>query len=134
MSWDFILVFAGRYEEANASFDRAINLSPNDPTRWNFYLMKGIALYGMEKFEEALVYEKEAARLRPTAFWPLLNRSACLSALGRIEEARAALADALERKPDLSAVFFGQLIDRFPKPPNHLRRWIDDLLKVGLPK
>jgi adenylate cyclase len=130
----FILVFAGRYEEASSSFDQAINLSPNDPTRWNFYLMKGIALYGMEKFEEALVYVKEAARLRPTAFWPHVNRSACLSALGRMEEARAALADALERKPDLSVGFFAQWNERFSNPPNHLRRWMDDLLKVGLPK
>jgi len=130
----FILVMAGRYEEANSSFYQAINLSPNDPTRWNFYLMKGIALYGMEKFEDALVCMKEAARLRPTAFWPHVMRSICLSALGRMEEARVAIAEALERKPDFSVEFLAQWIERFPNPPSHMRRSIDDLLRVGLPK
>ena len=129
----FILVFAGRYEEAISCFDQAIRLSPNDPSRWNFYLMKGIALYGMENFEAAIACQKEAARQRPTAFWPLVTITACLSALNRMDEARISLAETLKRKPDLSMRYFSKIIDKFSNPPNHLTRWVNDLSKAGLP-
>jgi adenylate cyclase len=130
----FILVFAGRYEEAISCFDKAIRLSPNDPSRWNFYLMKGIALYGMENFEDAIICHKDAARQRPTAFWPLINLTACLSALGQMLEADSFLSQALERKPDLSMRFFLAINHRFSNPPNHLTRWVNDLSKAGLPE
>jgi adenylate cyclase len=130
----FILVFAGRYREAVSCFDQAIVLSPNEPSRWNFYVMKGFALYGLESFEEAIVWLKEASRLRPTAFWPLLDTAACLAALGRTKEAQDAIVEALKRKPDLSMNFINGYVGKFTEPPPHLTSLAEHLAKAGLPR
>lgn len=129
----FILVSAARYIEAISSFDKAIALSPNDPSRWNFYLMKGIALFGLERFEDAAVLFKDAMRQRPTAFWPLLNLAGVMHALDRSDEARALVAQAIELKPDLNVRFVNRLLEGFENPPPHLTRWIADLPNLGLP-
>lgn len=133
----FNLNRAERYDEAIECFDRAITLSPNDPSRWNFYLVKGFALYGLDRFEDSIVCYKEAARMRPAAFWPLALLAGSLSALDRLEEARGVLSNALERKPDLAEFLAtrakkskekGQIV------PYHIRRLRKDLIKAGLPE
>ena len=52
--------------------------------------------------------------------------------LGRIEEARAAVTVALERKPDLSLVYLEKTLPT--KEPGGLGPYIDGLRKAGLPE
>lgn len=130
----FVLVSSGQYQRAIPCFDKAINLSPNDPSRWNFYLIKGMALYGSKQYEDAEKCYLEAALLRPTAFWPQIALAACLSASGRTDEAKSAVAKAIERKPDLSMAFFKKMVLRYDNPPDHYSMWMSDLPKAGVPE
>ncbi len=129
----FLLSFVDRYEEAIDCFDEAIRLSPNDPSRWNFYLLKGICLYAVGKHEEAMSSFREAARLRPTAFWPRTCMAAALAAMDRIEDAQVPLQEALDRNPQLSCSFFVDYMERLPYRPKYMQSWIADLKNAGLP-
>lgn len=75
---------------------------------------------------------KEAARLRPTAFWPLLFLAGSLVALGRMDEARAAVKETLARKPDCTIAFLANVVKAYRA--DHLNRLFSDLKKAGLPE
>ena len=132
----FVLLRLDRYEDAIQNFDRAITLSPNDPSRWNFYLLKGMSNYGLERFTEAIACAREAARLRPAAFWPWVFLATFFSALDRLDEARASLDEALERKPDFGSKFLENWIavrrERTGSVPSYMTRLAKDLSKVDL--
>jgi tetratricopeptide (TPR) repeat protein len=53
----------GKYERANASFNKAIAANPNSAKAQKY---KGTILYHLEKYEEAIKYFDEALRLDPT--------------------------------------------------------------------
>ena len=59
--------------------------------------------------------------------------AASYAQLGRIDEARAALAEVLRVEPDLT---LGKLRDRFSPTtdPDPLERFLDALRKAGLPE
>jgi adenylate cyclase len=128
----FVLRHAGRPADAILCFDQAIRLSPNDPFRWNFFVVKGAALVQLEEYENAIVNLKNAARLRPAAFWPHLLLATALVGLGRMEEARAAVGEALSRKPDCTLGFVSQVAKHLPR--DYSKRLLGNLRKAGLPK
>jgi len=130
----FINTFAGHFASAVPCFDQAIRLSPNDPSRWNFYNLKGIALTGLEQFVEAIACFKEAARQRPTAFWPHVNIAICLFELGRMDEARVSLQEALVRKPDLNKSFIEEFERTHQFEPRGLWTFGHRLQELGLPE
>ena len=126
-----VLMHSGRYAEAISCFDKAIRLSPNDPSRWNFFLQKGIAQYQLGEYESAIGDYKTAARLRPDAFWPHTLTAAALVGLGQMDEARAAVAEVLSRKPDFTLAFFSPLGEHYHR--DYLDKILDHLRKTGLP-
>jgi TolB-like protein len=128
----FILSECGRLEESIQCFDQAIKLSPNDPSRWNFYYMKSVALYGLGEFEEAILSCEEASHLRPAAFWPFVSLAAIFAAQDRMEDAQAAIAATLERNPDWTIAKMSKVFGRTPN--KHLVVWLDDIRKAGLPE
>jgi adenylate cyclase len=128
----FVLRHAGRPADAIPCFDQAIRLSPNDPFRWNFFFVKGGALIQLEEYENAIVNLKNAARLRSAAFWPHLLLATALVGLGRMEEARAAVGEALSRKPDCTLAFVSQVGRNFPR--YYTEKLLGNLRKAGLPE
>jgi tetratricopeptide (TPR) repeat protein len=92
-------VTLGDPERGAEAADRAIRLNPNYPVwagnffRWA-YFMAG-------RYEDALrVLERQP--LDNLTRWGWVLRAAVYAALGRIDEAKAATADALKRHPDLT--------------------------------
>jgi adenylate cyclase len=128
----YILTENNRLEESIQCFDRAIKLSPNDPSRWNFFLMRAIALYGLGKFDRAIVDFEEASRLRPAAFWPFVGLAAVYVAKNRMEDAQAAVAATLERNPDWTIAKMSETYSRGSS--KHSKVWLRDLRKAGLPE
>lgn len=79
--------------------DQAI-LEPDNPEAW---YNKGMALYRLERYEEAVSSYEEALRLRPDDPEAWYNKGIALSDLERVDEAIQALCIALhawERHPD----------------------------------
>jgi tetratricopeptide (TPR) repeat protein len=86
-----------RYEEAIASYDRAISINPNDDKSWS---LRGEALCKLEKYEEAIASYERAIDFKPDDHQAWYNRGVTLSNLGRHEEAIASYGRAIDFKPD----------------------------------
>ncbi len=128
----FVLSNAGHCEEAIQCNDKAIRLSPNDPSRWNFHLIKGTSLVVVGDNDLSLASYAEAARLRPKAFWPYLGIAFSNVRLGQMDKAEAAVKEALQRNPNWTARKMTNAFANFKG--SHLQDWVKCLEQAGLPK
>jgi adenylate cyclase len=124
-----VYLHAGLPEEAVRSFERAIRLSPVDPTLHRSFVGMGAALIELGRFDEAIVAGKKAQRQKPSN--PVAYR--CLASafahLGRDAEAREAVARMLEVDPDFTiSAFIARL------RPSNRKLLIEGLRKAGLPE
>ena len=92
LSRGLVLGNLGRHEEALESFDRAIELDPNDALAW---LSRGAALGNLGRHQEALESFDKAIELDPNNALAWFNRGRALYALGRHQEALDLLFKAL---------------------------------------
>jgi tetratricopeptide (TPR) repeat protein len=86
-----------RFEEALASYDRALKVRPDYPEALS---NRGNTLKELKRFEEALAGYDRALRVRPDFVEALSNRGLALHALRRYEEALASHDRALKVRPD----------------------------------
>ena len=82
-----------RYNEALQDLTKAIELDPNDA--WA-YVLRGVTYRLMKRYNEALQDLTRAIELDPNDWW-LYERSLVWRCLGRIEDARTDLVQAVER-------------------------------------
>jgi adenylate cyclase len=121
----------GHPGQAINSHDEAIRLSPRDPLMWTFLASKAIALYMLQRYEEALDCSHRSQQYPITAIWAYMGELATLGVLNRQEEAQKALKRALALQPDLSISFIKQAL-----PITHAgskEHFIDGLSKAGVP-
>ena len=85
------------YEQAIASYDRALEIQPDDHQAW---CNRGNALDDLGRFEEAIASFDRALEIKPDDPEAWYNRGNALKNLGRLEEAIASYDQALEVKPD----------------------------------
>jgi tetratricopeptide (TPR) repeat protein len=123
----WLLALLGSWERGTALVRTAIARNPHHMPHAHFALWADHLRRG--EVEEA---HQEALRYQDTGFfWRSLMRSCCLGHLGRLEEARAEVADLLRKKPD----FAGRgrtLIGRLIKSPGLLEQIADGLKTAGL--
>ena len=89
--------FAGRDGEAIEHGNEAIRLSPLDPEMALFLGAIAVAHYTAGRYDQAAHFTTEALRLRPGFQGAQRLRCASLARAGRVEEARAFLADGAPR-------------------------------------
>ena len=94
--------FAGRYEEALPYLDRAQRLSPRDPMIYWVFQSRSIALFGLQRYEESIAAAQRVSRQLPEWVYAHAMRAAGLAAVGRLDEARAALDEARRLDPALT--------------------------------
>lgn len=87
----------GRYEEAIASYDKALEINSHDDKVWN---NRGVALDELGRYEEAIASYDKALEIRLNDDKAWNNRGITLSNLGRFEEAIASYDKALEINPN----------------------------------
>ncbi len=121
----------GRAEEAIASHDEAMRLSPRDPLMWAFMASKAIALILLGRYDEALTWAQKGQGQPNTAIWAHLPEVSALGLLSRTEEARAALERLQRLKPDVSVSFVVQTLT-FTRAADR-EHFVGGLVKAGLP-
>lgn len=130
----FALVLSGRLEEGAEELDKAILLSPRDPVLWGTMCFRSIACSLMQQFEAAADWARKAVhqpRAARGGYWSYAVLASALGNLGQIAEAREAVDEALQRKPDVTLAY---LKTTFPtKQPGGLETFLDGLRKAGLP-
>jgi adenylate cyclase len=101
-----ILAHAGRTTQAIAYGQRALHLSPHDPTIYLPLTALGIAHCAAGNFEEAAAVCKKAVQSNPRFSFPCVLQTAALSCLGRANEAKATACRVLELEPHFSIAGF----------------------------
>jgi TolB-like protein/cytochrome c-type biogenesis protein CcmH/NrfG len=125
-----ILVFAGRADDALEELEIAMRLNPRYP---NWYLQfLGRACFAQRRYQEAESAFERVVTVSPGWPWAHLILGATRIALGRIEEAKAEVAEALRLSPALT---LGHVPRAWPfRNAADLERLVGLLREAGLPE
>jgi adenylate cyclase len=120
-------VFLGRFEQAKSDAQQAMRLSPRDPRKGLWYVYLGLAEFAQGRYDAATdEYHKALdAGYRSDLFY--LRLTAVLALEGKMEEAKAALAEARRLNPKLTVKW---MMDREASLPLEF----EGLRKAGLPE
>ena len=130
----FALVLSARLEEAAEALDKAIRLSPRDPVMWGTMCFRSITCNLLQQYEAAADWARRAVhqpRAAGGGYWPYAVLASALGNLGQTTEAREAVDEALQRKPDLSLAYLETTLPT--KQPGGLETYFEGLRKAGLP-
>jgi tetratricopeptide (TPR) repeat protein len=122
------LDYACRHEEAIESYKKAIRMNPFPSTMYFFHL--GNAYLNVGKYEEAIAEYKKAIKLSPTNAVAHKGLAVSYAHLGRIEEARTAIQEALKYDPKFSLQKYREVAPW--KAQTTTERWFDGFRKAGL--
>jgi tetratricopeptide (TPR) repeat protein len=114
-------------------YARAARLSPQDPHLWTFHHMRGVALYRLDRLEEAEDFVRAAVRQQFATYWPFATLCALLAELGRIDEAKAVSDRLRQMKPGYSLAFARQDFF-FIRAPEFVDRYVRQLALAGIPE
>jgi tetratricopeptide (TPR) repeat protein len=92
-----LLYTVKEYEAAIASYDKALEIKPDDHEAW---YSRGIALDDLGRNEETIASFDKALEIKPDYHQAWYSRGYALVELGRYEKAIASFDKALEIKPD----------------------------------
>jgi adenylate cyclase len=96
------LGLAGRGEEGLLHLDRAVRLSPQDPSMWMYLSYGALVYFSAGRYAEAVDWSQRSLQRKPD--FPLAYRylAASYAHLGRLDEAREALKEMLRIQPQFS--------------------------------
>jgi adenylate cyclase len=117
----------GRFEQAKADAQRAMRLSPRDPFIGTFHVETGDAELSLGNCDAAIDAYGKALDIGFQQFFVYTNLSAACAHAGRMDEAKASLAEARRLNPKLTIKY---MIERTPNLP----AVFDGLRKAGLPE
>jgi adenylate cyclase len=102
MAGSVIFGWAGQAKRAIEWAERALRLSPLDPTQW--YSCHGLTLahFALGHDEDAAAAARRAIQIHPSMSISYMLLAAPLSRLGRFDEAKAAAARLMELQPNFS--------------------------------
>ena len=113
-------------------YEKAVRLSPQDPHLWTFHHMRSVALYRLDRLEEAEDFVRAAVRQQYATYWPFATLCALLAERGRIEEAAAVGDRLLQMKPGYNLAFARQDFF-FIRAPEFVDRYLRHLALAGIP-
>jgi adenylate cyclase len=126
------LVWNGRHEDALAVIRKAESGSERDPWRWLLVAHIGEARFCLGDYEASIDASRLSAKLMPQFYSSRLFWAAAAAFLGRMDEARQAVADALQLVPRLriAAIRRHRVLAR----EADVKKLIEGLQKAGLPE
>ena len=124
------LIWSGRAADSLPCFQTAIRLSPHDPLLWAFEDMVGNAYFHLNDFEQAVHWSRKASRHPNSGFWPHISLARAFVGRDQIDEARAAMDDALSERPSLTATTVAAMLHHLH--PDYKGPYLDALRKAGL--
>ncbi len=125
------LARAGRAEEGVALLENARRLEPTPSDPVGFAFQHALVYNAARRPEEALLWIERARRLGPPLPQNERLKACALVELGRLEEARAAVAELMRLSPDFRLSIYEQII---PPQPAMLPRAIAALRAAGAPE
>ena len=117
----------GQFEQAKPDVQQAIRLSPRDPLIGVFRIVSGDAELGLGHFDAAIDEYHNATDSGFRPFYAYTNLAAAYALNGKMDEAKAALAEARRVNPKLTVKWM------MAHTPN-LPPVFEGLRKLGLPE
>jgi adenylate cyclase len=127
------LAYEGRYDEAIAEFENAIELSPNDPQRWAFLTYGALAHIFKHDFETAIRWADKAQEIPNCQYWTIAHKAVALAHLGDHEGAQRSVHQLLKERPDFTLEFAEKKLF-YLKDPEQLRIYLEGLALAGVPQ
>jgi adenylate cyclase len=128
----WLRIFLCETDKAISSFERAIRISPLDPYNFNAMIGTGYAHLFAERFEEGLEWVTKGIATRPSATWAWRAVALAYVGLGRMDDAKEAIAKFLAANPGMTV---SRVAKTLLSPNLALRQWhLDGLRKAGLPE
>jgi adenylate cyclase len=125
----WVRVFIGHFAEAMDPILRCLRLNPRDPQAFLFVSQLAVAQYHLGNYDEAIHYAERALRSR-RVYVVLRTLLASLGQLGRMDEARAVLAEMKRITPADPKVYW-TLISPYADAA-HRAHLVDGLVKAGM--
>jgi tetratricopeptide (TPR) repeat protein len=97
--------FEGRFEEAIASYDKAIQIEPDNPKAW---FSRGAALAKLQRIEEAIAAYENAIQIKSDFSEAWFGKGVAFVKLQQNEEAIIAYEKAISIKSDFFSAWFGK--------------------------
>ncbi len=109
--WDGMMLYhmgvahlqLGRFEDALATFKQAYRYDTPQVSRWTWLLGVGWSYLTLGRNEEAVPWLEKSIAITPASGRPLMLLAAAYQGAGRTEDAKAALARALQVRPGSTA-------------------------------
>jgi adenylate cyclase len=120
--------FLGRFDQAKADAEQAMRLSPRDPYIGLFHTEMGNAELGLGHVDAAIEAFHQAIDSDYRPYFVYANLSAAYAQAGKMDEAKAALAEARRLNPKLTVKW---MIEHFG---DFIPAVSDGLRKAGLPE
>jgi TolB-like protein len=124
-------LYAGDLDDVIVCGTRALQLSPGAPLRYAYVTHIAAAHNAAGRHEEALAFAKRAVELEPNYLYGHVHLAVSYAQLGRIEEARQEVAEAVRIRPDVNMAI--AMTDKM-RTPERTAIWVDGLRKAGLPE
>jgi tetratricopeptide (TPR) repeat protein len=144
VGWNYL--YLGQFEKSLAIADKAIRISPYDPTSDNTYDLKAKASFGLKQYDQTIDFARRAIGIAPAhsveARWFYFDLIPALALTGREAEAHEALQSYLNSVPDgpktiaawKAAVAQWGGSSNAPRYLEMLDRIYDGLRKAGMPE
>jgi TolB-like protein/Tfp pilus assembly protein PilF len=129
-----VLVVLRRPEEGIAHLERALRLDSKNPGKAQWLDGMSTAHFAAGHYEEAVDWAKQSIQINPDSDSSYRSLAVGYAQLGRIDEARAAVAEALRIDPDLTLEKVKRQRLDFGLASDFIEREIDALRKAGLPE
>jgi TolB-like protein len=84
----------GRLEQAKSDLQQAVRLSPRDPDLGRWHMFMGNIELNMKHFDVSIEEEQKAISAGYATFVPYIHQAAAYALVGKMEEAKSALAEA----------------------------------------
>ena len=125
-----LYLFLGLPEAAIEQYGIMRKLSPRDPLMFVVETFQGLAEYLLGDYEAAAEWSRKAIRNNPDFFFPHFDLVAACGQLGRLEEAREALASCSLLQPDQSEEFIRSAWTISDSA--HVEHFLEGLRKAGM--
>ena len=126
------LCYEGRYDEAISRFEKAIELSPNDPQRWAFLTYGAMAFIFKGDYESAVLWADRASLIPNCQYWTIAHSAVALAYLDRPDEARRSVENLLAENPAFTMAYAKKKLF-YLKRPEQLKLYLDGLEMAGVP-
>ena len=113
-------------------YEKATRLSPQDPHLWTFHHVRSLALFRLDRLDEAEDFVRAALRQQYATYWPLATLCALLAERERLDEAKAIANRLIQLKPGYNLAYARQDFF-FMRAPEFVDRYIDNLARAGVP-